>query len=167
MYLNTGLFNESFICSSVWMNRAKNVFFTSKRSVKSYICLLILMCGDVERLASPPNDLGLLLCKKGFSLLHQNKGYLLKNFDLVSDLLENNNIIILTLSETDIRLTDEVLVLNVTGYRFLNLPHKEAEVVVLVYTYQNNMILNAVKISKMQIKIVSGSKFSLKNRNVF
>ena len=34
---NTGLLNESFICSSICINRA-NKFFTSKRSIKSYIC---------------------------------------------------------------------------------------------------------------------------------
>ena len=54
---NTGLLNESFICSSISINRANNMFFTSKRSIKSYICLLILMRGDVERLPGPPNDL--------------------------------------------------------------------------------------------------------------
>ena len=52
---NTGLLNESFICSRY--TRANNMFFTSKRSIKSYICLLILMRGDVERLPGPPNDL--------------------------------------------------------------------------------------------------------------
>ena len=78
---NTRLLNESFICSSVWINRVNNMFFTSKRSIKSHICLLILICGDVERLPGPPNDLDLLLRKKEFSLLHQNVRGLFKNFD--------------------------------------------------------------------------------------
>ena len=49
------------------------------------------MWGDVERLPGPPNDLDLLLRKKGFSLLHQNARGLFKKFDLVSDVLRNNN----------------------------------------------------------------------------
>ena len=88
------------------------------------------MCGDVERIPGLPNDLDLLFHKKGFSLLHQNLGGLFKYFDLVSELGNNNTDIynnttdILTLSETHIRPTDEVSVLNVTGYTFLSLPRK-------------------------------------------
>lgn len=88
------------------------MFFTSKRSIKSYICLLLLMCGDFERLPGSPNDLDLQLRKKGFSLFHQNVRGLFKKFDLVSDLLGNSNIIdILTLSETHIRSTGKVSVM--------------------------------------------------------
>ena len=64
---------------------------------------MILICGGVERLPGPPNDVDLLLHKKGFSLLHENVRGLFKNFDLVSDSLGNNNTIdILTLSGTHI-----------------------------------------------------------------
>ena len=122
---NTGLLNKSYICSSIWMNKVNNMLFASKRSINSYICLLMLTCGDVERLPGPPSNLDLLFRKKRFSLLHQNLRGLFKNFYLVSDLLENNNTIdILTLSETHIRPTDEVSVLNVTGYIFLSLARK-------------------------------------------
>ena len=122
---NTGLLNKSYMCSSIWMNKVNNMLFASKRSIKSYICLLMLTCGDVERLPGPPSNLDLLFHKKRFSLLHQNLRGLFKNFYLVSDLLENNNTIdILTLSETHIRPTDEVSVLNVTGYIFLSLARK-------------------------------------------
>ena len=122
---NTGLLNKSYMCSSIWMNKVNNMLFASKRSIKSYICLLMLTCEDVERLPGPPSNLDLLFRKKRFSLLHQNLRGLFKNFYLVSDLLENNNTIdILTLSETHIRPTDEVSVLNVTGYIFLSLARK-------------------------------------------
>ena len=122
---NTGLLNKSYICSSIWMNKVNNMLFASKRSINSYICLLMLTCGDVERLPGPPSNLDLLFRNKRFSLLHQNLRGLFKIFYLVSDLLENNNTIdILTLSETHIRPTDEVSVLNVTGYIFLSLARK-------------------------------------------
>ena len=122
---STGLLNKSYICSSIWMNKVNNMLFASKRSIKSYICLLMLTCGDVERLPGPPSNLDLLFRNKRFSLLHQNLRGLFKIFYLVSDLLENNNTIdILTLSETHIRPTDEVSVLNVTGYIFLSLARK-------------------------------------------
>ena len=122
---NTGLLNKSYMCSSIWMNKVNNMLFASKRSIKSYICLLMLTCGDVERLPGPPSNLELLFRKKRFTLLHENLRGLFKNFYLVSDLLENNNTIdILTLSETHIRPTDEVSVLNVTGYIFLSLARK-------------------------------------------
>ena len=65
------------------------------------------------------------LRKKWFSLLHQNVQGLFKNFDLVSDLLGNNNTIeILMLSETHLQPINKVSVLNITGYTFLSLPRK-------------------------------------------
>ena len=70
--------NESFVCSSRWMSRAKNMFFTSKRSIKSYICISILLCRGIERWSSPQNDI--------YLLLHQNVRGLFKHFDLVSEL---------------------------------------------------------------------------------
>ena len=73
------------------------------------------MCRDAERLPGPPSDLDLLFFKKEFSRLYQTlRGFFTKS-DLVLDLLGNNNSIdILTLSETHVRPTDEVSVLNVT-----------------------------------------------------
>ena len=64
------------------------------------------MCGDVERIPGSPNDLDLLLRKNN-------------NTDICSNTTD-----ILTLSETHIRPTDEISVLNVTGYTFLSLPRK-------------------------------------------
>ena len=65
------------------------------------------------------------LRKKWFSLLHQNLQGLFKNFDLVSDLLGNNNTIeILMLSETHLQPINKVSVLNIMGYTFLSLPRK-------------------------------------------
>ena len=42
---NTFLLNESFICSSLWINRANNIFLHRNDPIKSYIRLLLLMCG--------------------------------------------------------------------------------------------------------------------------
>ena len=64
------------------------------------------MCGDVERIPGSPNDLDLLLRKNN-------------NTDIYSNTTD-----ILTLSETHIRPTDKISVLNVTGYTFLSLPRK-------------------------------------------
>ena len=78
----------------------------------------------LKKLPGPSNDLDLLLLKKGLSLLHQNVRGLFKYFDLVLDLLGNNNAIsIFSLSETHIRTTEEASVLNVSVYTFLSLPH--------------------------------------------
>ena len=86
-----------------------------------------------------------------------------KNFDLVSDLLGiNNSIDILKLSETHIRPLDEVSVLNVTG-----LPRKAGSGLGVSFYILNQNDINAMKISKIQIQNVSGSKSSLKNRNAF
>ena len=77
---NTGLLNKSYMCSSIWMNKVNNMLFASKRSIKSYICLLMLTCRDVERLPGPPSNLELLFRKKRFSLLHENLRGLFKIF---------------------------------------------------------------------------------------
>ena len=75
----------------------------------------MLICGDVERLPGPPNNLDLLRCKKGFSLPKQDVQGLFKKFNLALHYLGNNNRIdILTLSETHIQSTDEVSVLSIT-----------------------------------------------------
>lgn len=97
--------------------------------------------------------------KNGFNLCAS----LFKNFDLVSDLLGiNNSIDILKLSETQIRPSDEVSVLNVTG-----LPRKAGSGLGVSFYILNQNGINAVKISKIQIQNASGSKSSLKNRKVF
>ena len=64
---------ENFIMSSMWdINRGK---FCVKSTKPSYVCLLLLMRGDVEQCPGPlfPEFLNLSR-NKGIKMLHQNIG---------------------------------------------------------------------------------------------
>ena len=62
---------ENFIMSSMWnINRGK---FFLKSTKPSYVCLLLLMCGDTEQFSEPPfPELSNLSRNKGIKVLHQN-----------------------------------------------------------------------------------------------
>ena len=61
---------ENFIMSSMWnINGGKFCFKSTK---PSYVCLLLLMCGDIEQCPGPPfPELSNLSRNKGIKMLHQ------------------------------------------------------------------------------------------------
>ena len=127
---DTVLRRESFIYSSIWLYSSMKINIALKRSFKLYLFLLILMSGDVEQLPGPQQHLELksLLRNRGLSILHQNVRGLSSNFDLISEILENNNIDILTLSETHIKPSDDISEFNnIPGYNFRSSERKTGD----------------------------------------
>ena len=62
---------ENFIMSSMWnINRGK---FCFKGTKPSYVCLLLLMCGDIEQCPGPSfPELSNLWRNEGIKMQHQN-----------------------------------------------------------------------------------------------
>jgi len=95
----------------------------STRKVVFYVALalLVLLCGNIVTInEEKATNLEKLLKRKGFSLLHQNIRGLLVNFHGIQELLSSNqNIDVLTLSETHIS-TDERIdkLYKIPGYNF-------------------------------------------------
>ena len=112
---------ENFIMSSMWnINRGKFCFKSTK---PSYVCLLLLMCGDIEQCLGPPfPELSNLLRNKGMKMLHQNIRGL---FDKISDIqiiLYKFNLHVLMLSETHINsnnYNDEASLYDIPVYNFI------------------------------------------------
>ena len=116
---------ENFIFSSIWNYRVR--YPNLRYSRKSLICLLILLCGDVERCPGP-NDRCLpelidLLKSRGISMLHQNVRGLFTNLQSVQEILHDfETIDILTLSETHINtntFNDEDNLYSIPRYTFI------------------------------------------------
>ena len=113
---------ENFIFQSLWAICNKQNRFSLKTSKLSYVCLLILLCGDIETCPGPLNlpELQSLLNSKGMKFFHQNVRGLLGNRDLVMELLQSfPKIDILSRSET--HLTSEPNELfTILGYTFIS-----------------------------------------------
>ena len=113
--------NETFIFTSLWLERERN-YTRSLNNNFYFSCLLLLLCGDVERLPGPSRsmpDLENLCSKKGIKIVHQNAQGLLKNFDEIRNVLESFKIDIFTLSETHIT-TEHNNIFEISGYSFLS-----------------------------------------------
>ena len=92
---------ENFIMSSMWnINGGKFCFKSTK---PSYVCLLLLMCGDIEQCPGPPfPELSNLSRNKGIKMLHQNLRGLFNKIPDIQIILYEFNLHVLTLSETHI-----------------------------------------------------------------
>ena len=91
---------ESFICSSLWVAKRE---INYKNCNKSVVCLLHLLCGDIETCPGPTQTYTGwqdFLTRKGFSVLHQNIRGMEGKKDLVADFLFNNKVNIFSISET-------------------------------------------------------------------
>ena len=91
---------DTFIYSSLWITKQERNY---KHSTKNLIHLLLLICGDIEQCPGPLQayvNVQNFLRTKGFSILHQNIRGLTGKKDLLADILYNNKINILALSET-------------------------------------------------------------------
>eukprot|EP00794_Sanderia_malayensis_P000892 gene892-189_t len=127
---------ESYIISSLWQSRSgKYAVYYRSAWLNVFICMLLLLCGDIERCPGPiyQNDItrnspemNSLLGKRGIKIFHQNVRGLSSNINLVSVLLQTfRGIDVLTLSETHIESDDEHRVFyNISGYSFVSRSRK-------------------------------------------
>ena len=74
-YYGTDLYGLLFNCGKLHLPRSFNLLalkYCGKNSFrKSIVCILLLMCGDVERCPGPTGMSDLLTCR-GMKLFHQN-----------------------------------------------------------------------------------------------
>ena len=100
-------YNESFTYSSLFTYRG--VYPNLRVSRKSYISILLLMCGDIKTCPGPETHRILpeaekLTCLKGTKILHQNVRGLWQIFELITDFFTSfPKIDILALTETHIQ----------------------------------------------------------------
>ena len=77
--------------------------FCFKSTKPSYVCLLLLMCGDNEQCPGPPfPELSNLSRNKRIKMLHQNIRVLFNKMPDIQIILYEFNLHVLTLSETHI-----------------------------------------------------------------
>ena len=115
---------ETFILSSSWQAKRAKRNIHVRSSMQSFLCLLILMSGDIESCPGPYSRdipaLKQLLKQRGLAVFHQNVRGLFSNINLVSELFQSfSGIDILTLSETHIQKDSENNGLyDIPGYSF-------------------------------------------------
>ena len=85
------------------------------------IQFLLLLSGDIETCPGP--SFAEFTKMRGMKIIHQNIRGLFHNISHFSAVLEKyNNIDIITLSETHIRLHDNIELFSIPGYRFISKP---------------------------------------------
>ena len=94
--------NETLIYPSLWVSSRNKVCTPSYRH-KSLLCMLLLLCGDIESLPglirhNTRRDSSLLTCR-GLKLFHQNVRGLHAKLNLITVFLRGRNIDFLTMSE--------------------------------------------------------------------
>ena len=102
------------------MNRGK---FSVKSTKPSYVCLLLLMCGDIDQCPGPPiPELSNLSKNKGTKMLHQNIRGLFNKIPDIQIILYEFNSHVLTLSQTHINsnnYNDEDSLYDILEYDFI------------------------------------------------
>ena len=110
---------ETYAFSSVFVQRKK----CSTYRPKSLLCLLLIICGDVETCPGPVNTTSFLSNLKGMHIYHQNIRGLFTNFTKVQSFFATHkNVDILTLSETHIHshnFNDNTELYSIPGYTFI------------------------------------------------
>ena len=114
--------NETFIYPSLWVNSRNKVCTPSYRH-KSLLCMMWLLCGDIESLPGPVRhnsrrDSSLLTCR-GLKLFHQNERGLHAKRNLITVFLRGRDIDFLTLSETHTQNTDNFEIFSIPGYHYI------------------------------------------------
>lgn len=117
--------NETHIYTSLFVNK-RNMFVRYKS--KTLLCLLILMCGDIESCPGPTYNmpqLESLVKNRGMNLFHLNVQGLLSSHIHISRILQNfPKINLLTLSETHLKSNDTNGILEIWGFNFVS-RHRE------------------------------------------
>ena len=112
---------ESHLFSSLWMNSTRNRSICRKTSSMSYLCVLILLGGDIETLPGPERqnkEINSLLRKRGLKLFHQNVRGLLSNKSMIDEVLQSfGKIDLLSLSETHLS-TEPESMMTIPGFTF-------------------------------------------------
>ena len=125
---------ENLIMSSMWnINRGK---FCVKSTKPSYVCLLLLMCGDIEQCLGPPfPELSNLSRNKGIKILDQNIRELFNEIPDIQIILYKFNLYVLTLSERHINSSnynDEDSLYDVPGYDFIKIKGPDGGVTMFI-----------------------------------
>ena len=105
-------FEETFTYSSLYIGKRVKPVLNSRR--KSLICLLLLVCGDVESCPGP----GLFKNTSGFTILNQNIRGLAGKKDLLEDFILQKNIKIFAVTETLLQDTIPTSLVNIRAYVF-------------------------------------------------
>ena len=107
---------DSFVLSTFHRINLKYVT-TTKKSV----CLLLLLCGDIESQPGPTNnsEFKTLISKKGINFCHQNIRSLHGKIDKVREILLSYNFDIFSLSETSISEDFHNAFFDIRGYSFI------------------------------------------------
>ena len=82
---------ETFIYSSLWILDKKLLFKNRRR--KSLLCILILMCVDIESLPGPNHtfaEIQYLSKQRGFSMYHQNIRGLDAHYEGLCEILDSH-----------------------------------------------------------------------------
>ena len=103
------------------MRNINRVKFCFKSTKPSYVCLLLLMCGDIEQCLVPPfPELPNLSRNKGIKMLHQNiRGQKVPDIQII---LYEFNLHVLMLSEAHINsnnYNDKASLYNIPVYNFI------------------------------------------------
>lgn len=103
---------ETFKYSSLYVGKRVKSVVNFRR--KSLICILLLVCGDIESCPGP----GLFKNTSDFTILHQNIRGLTGKKDLLEDFILQKNIKIFAVTETLLQDTIPTSLVNIRGYVF-------------------------------------------------
>ena len=82
-------YTESFICSLLFATKVHEKYVYQRKS--SFLCLLLLMCGNVEKCPGPTeSNIQDLFNQKGLKVLHQNIRGLFHNIAKLSTFLHTH-----------------------------------------------------------------------------
>ena len=113
---------ETHIYSSLFTVKVHERFTYWRR--KSSVCLLLLLCGDIEMCPGPQipsltDDINKLCRNRGLKFFHVNVRGLQGNFDELQNILVNSKIDIFALTEIFINVLTATSEFDIPGYTFL------------------------------------------------
>ena len=110
---------ENYVCSSLFVTRAHQRYIYKRKMC--FLCLLLLMCGDVEKCPGPTDhNLQDLFKHRGLKVFHQNIRGLYQNMAILSTFLyKHKNTHIFSLSETHIDNSTPSQLFEIPGYTFV------------------------------------------------
>ena len=111
---------ENFTCSSSFATKVHDKYFYQRK--RSFLYLLLLVCGDIEKCPGPTeSNIQDLFNQKGLKVFHQNIRRLFHNIAKLSTFLHTlKNKHIFFLSETYIDNSTPTQLFEIPGYTFIN-----------------------------------------------